>query len=138
MSTPAGEADVAAAGAWDGGSGLLFPVPPPPPLSLPQPVNTAPAAAAAHSRPITRGPIERSPTAKTLLLFVITCAPEAAVGPDLPVLTKKVIKMPWLDGQKVADIVIEKMGEEQREILLKRLIAARKTVDPYVSAELTS
>ncbi|MFE5097060.1 ParB/RepB/Spo0J family partition protein [Streptomyces sp. NPDC056638] len=56
-----------------------------------------------------------------------TGGPEAAVGPDLLVPSKKVIKMPWLDGEKVADIVIEKMGEEQREILLKRLIAARKT-----------
>lgn len=52
---------------------------------------------------------------------------ETTVGPDLPVSSKKVIKMPWLDGEKVADIVIEKMGEKQREILLKRLIAARTT-----------
>jgi ParB family transcriptional regulator, chromosome partitioning protein len=52
---------------------------------------------------------------------------ETTVGPDLPVPSKKVIKMPWLDGEKVADIVIEKMGEKQREILLKRLIAARTT-----------
>ncbi|MFB7215724.1 ParB/RepB/Spo0J family partition protein [Streptomyces sp. NPDC056255] len=44
---------------------------------------------------------------------------------DLPTPRKAVVKMPWLDGEKVADIVIEKMGEEQREVLLQRLIAAR-------------
>ncbi|MCX5115172.1 ParB/RepB/Spo0J family partition protein [Streptomyces sp. NBC_00378] len=44
---------------------------------------------------------------------------------DLPAPRKAVVKMPWQDGEKVADIVIEKMGEEQREVLLQRLIAAR-------------
>ncbi|WP_331734586.1 MULTISPECIES: ParB/RepB/Spo0J family partition protein [unclassified Streptomyces] len=44
---------------------------------------------------------------------------------DLPAPRKAIVKMPWLDGEKVADIVIEKMGEEQREVLLQRLIAAR-------------
>ncbi|MFD7490902.1 ParB/RepB/Spo0J family partition protein [Streptomyces sp. NPDC059832] len=44
---------------------------------------------------------------------------------ELPAPRKAVVKMPWLDGEKVADIVIEKMGEKQREVLLQRLIKAR-------------
>ncbi|MGW2086272.1 ParB/RepB/Spo0J family partition protein [Streptomyces sp. NPDC001880] len=54
-------------------------------------------------------------------------AETTAADVDIPVPRKAVVNMPWLDGQQVADIVIERMGEEQREILLQRLIEARTT-----------
>ncbi|WP_260604336.1 hypothetical protein [Streptomyces sp. WAC05374] len=36
--------------------------------------------------------------------------------------------MPWHDGDKVADLVLEKMLPQEREKLLRRLIAAREGV----------
>ncbi|WP_434600080.1 ParB/RepB/Spo0J family partition protein [Streptomyces sp. A5-4] len=53
---------------------------------------------------------------------------DAPANQELLAPRQAVVKMPWRDGAKVADIVIEKMGEKQREILLQRLIAARNTV----------
>ncbi|MFG3510816.1 ParB/RepB/Spo0J family partition protein [Streptomyces sp. NPDC047821] len=38
------------------------------------------------------------------------------------------IRMPWHDGDKVADLVLEKMLPQEREKLLRRLIAAREGV----------
>ncbi|MEU6055357.1 ParB/RepB/Spo0J family partition protein [Streptomyces xanthochromogenes] len=45
-------------------------------------------------------------------------------APEAP---RKVVKMPWQDGDAVADIVIEKMDEAQRERLIQRLVDERTT-----------
>lgn len=39
-------------------------------------------------------------------------------------------RMPWSDGDKVADLVLARMGETQREILLRRIIEARAASRP--------
>lgn len=44
---------------------------------------------------------------------------ETAAPPQKPV-----VKMPWHDGNKVADLVLQKMNVDQRETLLERLLAA--------------
>ncbi|MEV7856416.1 ParB/RepB/Spo0J family partition protein [Streptomyces sp. NPDC088183] len=77
-------------------------------------VSTSAAREPDTSTPSTSGGTEQS-----------TAAGTTTTDADLPAPRKAVVKMPWLDGEKVADIVIEKMGEEQREVLLQRLIAAR-------------
>ncbi|WP_241672247.1 ParB/RepB/Spo0J family partition protein [Streptomyces sp. IB2014 016-6] len=46
-------------------------------------------------------------------------AGEKAASPQ-----KAVVKMPWYDGDKVADLVLQKMDANQRERLLERLLAA--------------
>ncbi|MEV3993920.1 ParB/RepB/Spo0J family partition protein [Streptomyces sp. NPDC049837] len=43
------------------------------------------------------------------------------------------IKMPWHDGDKVADLVLEKMLPQEREKLLRRLLSAREAVRPASS-----
>lgn len=43
------------------------------------------------------------------------------------------IKMPWHDGDKVADLVMEKMLPQEREKLLRRLLSAREAVRPASS-----
>ncbi|MGW1776690.1 ParB/RepB/Spo0J family partition protein [Streptomyces sp. NPDC002104] len=61
--------------------------------------------------------------------------PRDAVGGDDPedeaapgagwVHVRKLNRMPWTDGHKVADLVLAKMDEEQREVLMQRIIEAR-------------
>ncbi|MFE4873454.1 ParB/RepB/Spo0J family partition protein [Streptomyces sp. NPDC056682] len=46
-------------------------------------------------------------------------------APLSPESVRKVVKMPWHDGDAVADIVVEKMDEVQRETLIQRLVDAR-------------
>ncbi|WP_381805633.1 ParB/RepB/Spo0J family partition protein [Streptomyces niveus] len=49
---------------------------------------------------------------------------QADTAPAAAPAQKPVIKMPWHDGSQVADLVLQKMDTEQRETLLKRLLAA--------------
>ena len=44
-----------------------------------------------------------------------------------PAGSKPVVKMPWHDGDGVADIVLARMTADQRDILVKRLLAAAGT-----------
>ncbi|MEU4729656.1 ParB/RepB/Spo0J family partition protein [Streptomyces sp. NPDC023588] len=52
--------------------------------------------------------------------------PHAAAAPREPHLVdiRKVPRVPWHDGNGVADLVFEKMEPSQREVLLERLLAA--------------
>ncbi|MEU0663395.1 ParB/RepB/Spo0J family partition protein [Streptomyces lavendulocolor] len=43
--------------------------------------------------------------------------------------TKPVIKMPWHDGEQVANLVLEKMQPEEQDKLLRRLMAARGSAE---------
>ncbi|MER5563876.1 ParB/RepB/Spo0J family partition protein [Streptomyces sp. NPDC002506] len=55
---------------------------------------------------------------------VIPAVPEAE-APWASEAARKVVRMPWQDGDAVADIVVEKMDEAQRDRLIQRLIDAR-------------
>ncbi|MFE2340209.1 ParB/RepB/Spo0J family partition protein [Streptomyces sp. NPDC059431] len=54
---------------------------------------------------------------------------EAAPGAGW-VHVRKLNRMPWTDGHKVADLVLAKMDEEQREVLMQRIIEARTASRP--------
>ncbi|WP_331748662.1 ParB/RepB/Spo0J family partition protein (plasmid) [Streptomyces sp. NBC_00984] len=94
-----------------------------PPAAEPA-TGTPPAAELATGTPPATEPVTRTPPT-TDGTEQSNEAGATSTDAELPAPRKAVVKMPWLDGEKVADIVIEKMGEKQREVLLQRLIKAR-------------
>ncbi|WP_242439020.1 ParB/RepB/Spo0J family partition protein [Streptomyces sp. CB00455] len=80
-------------------------------VSTPEPSPAAPAVGGVADR---RQPGERDEESE---------GPESADS-GLLVDFRKLPRVPWHDGNGVADLVFEKMNEAQREVLLERLLAA--------------
>ncbi|MFD7631458.1 ParB/RepB/Spo0J family partition protein [Streptomyces sp. NPDC059851] len=92
--------------------------------------NPSPAAIASNDSQLPQQPVEVSDPepphqrpASSDSQQAVQSAPDRDFEPHL-VDIRKLPRVPWHDGNAVADLIFEKMTEEQRAVLLERLMAA--------------
>ncbi|MEU9983542.1 ParB/RepB/Spo0J family partition protein [Streptomyces sp. NPDC050856] len=103
------------------------------PTASPTAVNGAPGEAVAPSRRDKPGMRDQAqaqgdnlPAPRSEASDVLAQSPgsaEPAPGQSGVMDLRRVIRMPWHDGNQVADLVLEKMHEDQRKVLIERLLA---------------
>ncbi|MFD3756281.1 ParB/RepB/Spo0J family partition protein [Streptomyces sp. NPDC058622] len=103
------------------------PAPPAAPVLVSTPVPVAPPAAVpaavpAPVPPLPTGAAQRQELEEQEMRFATA---EPTDDSTLLVDFRKIPRVPWNDGNGVADLVFKKMDEAQREVLLERLLAAR-------------
>ncbi|WP_159395763.1 ParB/RepB/Spo0J family partition protein [Streptomyces sp. 3211] len=96
-----------------------------PPSPRTEPATPAPSRSPAPPRPLlpTANPRDPFPTVDTLREVAVRSEPEAAEQVDHHA-DAAFPEVPWHDGRAVADLVLEKMDNVQRTVLLERLSQA--------------